>query len=152
MVIIFDIDLTLADAKARVSAAGNMPERTSKEFATWLDNVHAGMQNDRTVPELVTALKTLEADHEIVYITAREDKHRIATRSWLASKGLPVAPLYMRDTGDRRTTQEYKREKVQLVKELNEVVGGLVIDDDLEADCSSMYLEEGFVHLKVFYK
>lgn len=153
MLIVVDIDMTLADARPRLEKAGKMPHRDDRaSFQQWLDTLQpeGSLLSDPTIPELLDLIKDVEDCNLIVFLTGRSDIHRKETQAWLNEQEF-TGPLYMRAQDDWRSAKEFKRSSLKRIKELyGWIPGHIAIDDDSEGDCSAMYLEEGFVHLKVF--
>lgn len=155
MLIIVDIDLTLADARERIARAGKMPLRTKKaHFQKWLDSLQSAedLLGDEPLTPLVNLIETLEATrgYKVVYLTGRSEIYRDTTQTWLRNKTfLPPGPLFMRKRGDWRSARDYKEARLLEIQDLLGLKGGIAIDDDSEGDCSAMYIKHGFVHLKV---
>ena len=149
MLVIVDIDLTLADARPRLEKAGKMPHRTHPHFQKWLDTLQpiGALEKDPAIDTMCDLIAFLAYPTNIVYLTGRDEKYKEETTNWLDFNCLPVGELYMRPHGNKQSAKVYK-EKV--VKSLKARYGtGVAIDDDIEGDCSEMYRKHGFVHLKV---
>lgn len=159
MLIICDIDGTVADHFPRLEKAGKMPPRKNisacdKWLAVFQDKELLLKDTPiREVRELLLALDNRL--NIIVYLTGRSRKYEDATRNWLQMHGFPNGQLYMRDNDDYKTPAEYK--EAQLDRIINRYKRNLkksdiiVLDDDYEKDCNKVYLKKGLVHLKVYY-
>lgn len=153
MLVLVDIDLTIADARERLEKAGLMPHRDEKaHFQRWLDTLQSdeNLLQDKVIYPVKHVIEALNDFCTIVYLTGRSEMYREATQKWLDKNSMPFGPLHMRGKDDWRSARDYKQSVVEELKRLYEIDGGVAIDDDSEGDCGSMYQEQGFVHLKVF--
>lgn len=152
MLIVCDIDMTLADARKRLQKAGKMPHRERKAtFQRWLDTLQAdsALLNDAPIRSMLLLVKQLGPKNKIIYLTGRSSHYRIVTEQWLKRSRAPKGPLVMRAENDWRSARDYKESAIKKLK-LGGREGELIaIDDDSEGDCSSMYTKHGFVHMKV---
>jgi hypothetical protein len=152
VIVICDIDGTLACLKRRSKKAGHAPEdRESKDFKDWLGRLMKpeDLLKDKPIKEVVEIVQALFRKHNIVYLTGRGEKHRGVTQEWLKKNGLPEGPLYMRTSKyDTCTPGEYKG---KMLKRIINLYGchGIAIDDDDDSTTSAIYLKYGFKHLKV---
>jgi len=145
-----DIDGTIADDRERKLIAGPEPDRADKKaYLGWLDRIQSdeSLAADRPVPGMAHLLKGLTQQNNLVYVTAREEKHRFTTYAWLKKHGFPTHPIIMRPNGSWLSTRELKECTMrELQNKYNEIV---VLDDDGSGDCATMYMELGIVHLHV---
>lgn len=130
MIVIIDIDGTIADDSKDAKAAGVEPDRTSPEFATWLKRATANTANYPAVLEMKWLAQDLQdAGENCYYVTSRDEKDRSMTEEWLRKNGFPAFEAHMRAAGDTRQPQEMKAEVIQMmVDRHSEPV--LVIDND----------------------
>jgi phosphoglycolate phosphatase-like HAD superfamily hydrolase len=109
----FDVDGTLADNRARLTAklaAGN-------DDAAW-EVYNSRMGEDTPYDKIIAQADLLSTKYPIVFLTGREEQYRQLTERWLAnymqcvSHGAAHHPtrLYMRATGDRRPNPVVKKE------------------------------------------
>lgn len=149
MLIICDIDGTLADLGPRLKIAGKEPKRGSRRrFQLWLDRLQSEklLMQDKPIKAVVYFLN--KSDQRIIYLTGRSEKYRKVTKRWLRKIKVPVGPLIMRNDDDWRTAAGYKEEALQyLLGGENDSV--VVIDDDASGDCAAVYRKLGLTHLKV---
>lgn len=151
MLIICDIDGTLACLKARYAIAPEPKRGDKKAFQKWLDKIQSDemLLADRPINCMWDLLYDLDATkHEIIYLTGRSEKYRKTTQYWLDMHEFPSGKLVMRANNDWRPPAAYKEAK------LKKVIGipkepWLAIDDDYSNDCSEMYRRLGATHLKV---
>jgi FMN phosphatase YigB (HAD superfamily) len=155
MLVIFDIDGTLACIKKRLELAGDAPDRNDrKAFQAWLDRLQDPeiLKQDKKIEHVCAIAWALtQSGHSLVYLTGRSRQYREVTRDWLNTH-CPIAPLFMRPENDRRPAALYKEEQIKKILADYGVEPGkvLTIDDDYDGDCSAMYLRLGIVHLKVY--
>lgn len=140
MIIVIDIDNTLADATWR---EGLIQEEG------W-DAFHAAGKDDQPIKamaKLMDALCGATQITEIVALTARPNKYRAQTIQWLVSNNIYVDDVVMRPDDDYSPSKELK---IKLAKEYfkdcwDQV--GLVIDDHEEV-CAA-FRAEGITCLQV---
>lgn len=158
MLIICDIDGTIACFKDRFEKAGEAPDRKKypKKFQAWLDKAQpvGSLLKDRVIFEVAETVKSLcAAGASLVYLTGRSSKYREETERWLFQNGLPSGKVYMReDEYEDMDTCDYKRDVLKQVMNENQNLvksGVLAIDDDYDGDCAKVYSELGIKHLKV---
>jgi phosphoglycolate phosphatase-like HAD superfamily hydrolase len=117
-----DIDGVLADVRHRL----HFIERRPRDW----DGFFAAAVDDPAHPEGIALVETLQADHEIVFLTGRPDRLAADTERWLAQQGVGGHRLVMRPERDRRPAATVK---LELLKQL---AGGrqvaVVIDDDAD--------------------
>lgn len=151
MLVVCDIDGTLADIERRVKNAGMRPPRwMTRAFQMWLDKLQKPeeMLADPLIVEVRDCIVALSKVHKLVYLTGRSNSYRKVTRRWLRTNDCPQAPLFMRETGNWQAAWKYKE---IAMKKLARKYGNkiLVIDDDGDGDCHAMYVRNGWRHLKV---
>lgn len=159
MLLIIDIDGSIADLSKRMAIAGQQPDRSNKvEFQKWLDTLQSikSLSEDEPIYGTKHLIKYLDILNEcvgketinFVYLTGRAEKYRHVTEFWLAKHKFPEAKLIMRNNNDWRSASEYKEDHI---KELAESYVGTVIaiDDDYDGNCSEVYKNYGITHLKV---
>lgn len=155
ILVICDIDNSIADISFRQKKAGKEPsKKNKKEFTAWLERLQCpeDLIKDPPIHHMKTLLQTIRScDYpfvDIAYLTSRTENYRNVTSKWIHVNGFPPGPIYMRKIDDWRGSGEYKHDTI---KHLVEVYGkaGIAIDDDPDGDTSAMYRKYGFVHLKV---
>lgn len=156
LLLVIDIDGTMADLRSRSKRAGNMPPREKKHlFQMWLDRLQttAHLLADPPISQVVELVRNMAKVKGVtaLYLTGRSEKYRWATEKWLKKVKAPMLPLYMREVNDWRNAKSYKKEAMKRLIKKHKVSPRqvLVIDDDGDGDCSAMYLRLGVVHLKV---
>lgn len=143
MIVIFDIDGVLADNSHRLDYAlkdKNYDKFYSDEEVTKDTPILAGIE----------LLKSLSIDHDIHFVTGRNERCLGSTANWLmAQKIHPQAncQICIRDEHDYRPSPIVKVELLRdLLKELNaENEIGLFIDDDPE---NVVAIEKAFPNIK----
>ena len=92
MVVIFDIDGTLADCSQRIQYA------QSKEW----DELHSRCLDDNVIVNIADLMMELSTNYEIILLTGRPEKYRFMTEQWLELCGLDefYDELIMRPDGD----------------------------------------------------
>lgn len=156
MLVVVDIDLTLADCSKRIKKAGNPPARSdSKEFEKWLKKLQQpkDMLKDPAVPgmyELVNSIRGQLSPVRLVYLTSRERSYYDVTKEWLDRNGFLEGPVIMRETGDPATYHGFKEEVLKrLSKEAN---GHNIIVFDDHPEMSEVCQRHGWVHLMPRFK
>jgi hypothetical protein len=151
LLVIVDIDGTLADGSTRFALAGPEPERDDRwAYRKWLEAVQDEQRLSRDKPNMAV-LETVKSLYrggaEILYLTAREEVYRDVTQAWLNKHGAPIGDLHMRGYEDWRSTGEYKG---SVLVGLMQTHGGLMmaIDDDANGELEQIYQELGISHLK----
>ena len=105
MLVVFDIDGTLANIEHRLDYVRSKPKNW-KAF-------DAGIPNDKVNPYVAEIFWTLEETgvHDIVLASGRNERSRIATQDWLRANGLGgYHKLYMRKADDFRSDDIVKQE------------------------------------------
>lgn len=141
-----DIDCTLTNARQRYLDAGPEPDRSDKAaHEAWVKLVMRpeAMIDDVPVPGMEALVSLLD---NLVYVTARNEKHFEETKAWLALHGFPPADILMRASLDRRGAGDIKRDLIAAYKRPHEHV--MVIDDDPHGDIEAMTRKEGWTFLK----
>lgn len=153
MLIICDIDGTIANFEKRAKKAGTAPSREDRPaFQAWLDRVQNNktLAKDEPISEVVNCVNALhESGYKIVFLTGRSDIFRNVTMRWLMQNTNITSPiLHMRTDGDWRSAAHYKESKIRAI--LKEHKGSiLAIDDDYDNDTTHVYAKYGIKHLKV---
>lgn len=120
--ILFDIDGTLADNSHRQHFLMSSPKRWDEFFES--------MDDDRPNTAMLALYNTLykSGSYEIILITARPEKYRSATESWLSNHDIKWKTLVMRRDGDFRRDADAKREMLSgITQSLDEIE--FVVDD-----------------------
>lgn len=103
MLVVFDIDGTLADIEHRIGFVRSKP----KNWAAF----DAGIPNDKVNPYVAEAFRSLAAFNTIILASGRNEQSRDATEKWLHTNGfIEYEKLYMRKAGDYRGDDIVKRE------------------------------------------
>lgn len=153
MIIIVDIDDTLADAQPRIKEAGPCPETTdTSKIQMWLDQLQPidKLLSDRPFPAMLKMLQALTSTGhvELIYLTGRSERYRLVTEAWLKMHSFPEGRLHMRGNTEYNSAREYKERYAAAIANSYPNRPKLVIDDDLDGDCSEMYRKYGLYHLK----
>lgn len=125
------IDGTICDTRPRHHLVIGTPEFYQREE----------MLRDLAVPGSVECLQELAQRYEIIYIGARPGFTLPYTEEWLAKKGFPPGPVYLRGT---------REERLALVRDLREKfdfvagIGDRWDDNELHSEigCLSIILQE----------
>lgn len=109
MIIVFDIDGTLANVDHRRQFVATKP----KNWPAW----NAGMKNDSVHEDIAFLLDSFaEKDCVIILCSGRGEESRAVTEQWLADNDLPFRQLYMRSEGDYRKDSIVKVELLQQIR------------------------------------
>ena len=103
MLVVFDIDGTLANIEHRLDCVRSKPKNW-KAF-------DAGIPNDK-VNEPVAEIyrQMIHAGHTVVLASGRNERSRDATVDWFVKNDLPRRQLYMRKADDFRSDDIVKQE------------------------------------------
>lgn len=156
LIVVFDIDGTLACDRARKILAGPQPKPWDPEKgAAWLERLQPEGALAKDPPVLpvaeVARLLSRRSDRlQLVVLTGREERYREETEAWLREQGLGSHRLVMRPRGHQGTAADFKIPAMRgVVSELDPFAQVLVFDDDPDGDCGPEYQKFGWVHLKV---
>jgi hypothetical protein len=99
---IFDFDGTLADMSPFYALMPGRQVRVARELAPW-DPYHQATA-DAVPIEWVLALARIEHEmgRAVLVVTARDERWREVTETWLQAHPIPHTELLMRPAGDRR--------------------------------------------------
>lgn len=151
MLVVLDIDGTLADITRRLNKAGKAPLKATKQaFQSWLDKLQPETEllKDKPIKCMQDLVTSLSKTFTIVYLTGRSEKYKDVTIQWLSKYNFPKGDLYMRPRNDFTATNIYKREQMyKIIKELKDTKV-IVFDDDPEDICGPEYKKHGWTHLK----
>lgn len=140
-VILCDIDHTIANSFWRD------PMILEKDW----DAYHQAGANDAPVNDMVTLLQELEmrGHFEIIGLTARPEKWRQLTISWMLKHHVPIREVLMRDDNAFRPAPEIKLElaRARFGSELKERVAFIIDDRD---DIVSAFRAEGITVLQCY--
>lgn len=150
LLVIVDIDCTIADAKWRNVLAGKEPARTNwKKYRQWLKRVQSKemLLKDKPVPGMKEIVQLLSKN--AVYITARQETYRSVTKKWLKTNGFPSLPLYMRANRSKISAGQYKENVINsILARTKKFVHVVVLDDDYRGDIELMCKKNNFTFLK----
>jgi uncharacterized HAD superfamily protein len=118
-IVIVDIDGTIADVKHRLRHIEGKGKKNWKAF-------FEAMDDDGPIDPVISRVRELSADHEIVMLTGRPSSYGDRTRAWLKRFDVPFDQLLMRGSGDRR--QDFVT-KEDLLRKLDIERVELAIDD-----------------------
>ena len=124
MLVVFDIDGTLANIEHRLDYVRSKPKNW-KAF-------DAGIPNDKINFPVAKIFWTLEETgaYDIVLASGRNERSRQATKEWLRANGLGgYQKLYMRKTDDFRNDSIVKREMLDEIIDFYGKKPDMVFDD-----------------------
>ena len=150
---ILDLDGTIADATRRLAIAGLEPSRTNaKVYQAWVDAVqdYDSLSKDPLVKGMHSLCWALAsaANHPVLYLTAREEKWREVTASWLTKNSLPGFELIMRPDGNLSNTGELKEKFIKIAMFQHGAREVVVIDDDPRGELADVCKQNGWTFLK----
>jgi phosphoglycolate phosphatase-like HAD superfamily hydrolase len=119
---IVDIDGVLADVRHRLHYIEGRPRDWDGFFAAAVD--------DPPHPEGIALVATLQADHEIVFLTGRPRRLASDTERWLSDQGVGGHRVIMRPERDRRPAAAVKVELLRQLARGRRVA--VVVDDDTD--------------------
>jgi len=111
MIIIFDIDGTVADAEHRLHWIRAKPKN-------WVA-FGSAMDQDPPIESICAiARRCYDAGDTVLFCTGRSQEYRSTTEAWLAQHSLAYAALFMRPRGDFRQDFEVKRDLLDRIRAL----------------------------------
>ena len=124
MRLIFDVDGTLMDiTHRRHFVDGAQP----KDWAQFLDpEVMKGDTPNQPIVDIALAMQ--DWGHEIVVVSARNERHRDVTESQLRAAGIEFSQLFLRPDGDFRSDDGFKEEVLDALL-ANDWKPDMVFDD-----------------------
>ena len=122
MMIIVDIDGTLADCTHRLHHVKSLPQH-------W-DLFYAGMSDDKPIQPVIRIVKDLWRSSSIFMLTGRPEKYRQATEAWLRKYYVPYHRLYMRADSDFSPSPVFKLAVVNYLRESDGIEIDLAIEDE----------------------
>ena len=130
--VIFDVDGVLADAQGRQHHL----EWDRRDWDAFFD----ACADDPVITEVETLLGLLDPDLQVLLVTARPQRIRDLTLSWLDHHALRWDLLVMRPTREYSPAVGFKRDVVDELRD-----AGFVLELALEDDPRNreMYLDEG---------
>lgn len=153
MILIMDIDGTIANSKARFKKAGPEPRGRGPAYYQWLAKVQSekSLMKDKPVPGMMELISILhKSGHGLFYLTGREELYRDLTREWLIRNGFPAAPLHMRPTNDSRSNGKFKEDTVNRIYTRWSVGDEpiILVDDDFTGEIEKVCKKKGWTFLK----
>lgn len=121
-VAVFDIDGVVADVRHRLHLLRRQPP-------DW-DGFFRAAADDPPLPEGIALVRTLAADHDLVWLTGRPERSRALTLRWFAAQGLAADDLRMRPDADRSPARIFKTQELVRMSRVRPV--DIVVDDDPE--------------------
>ena len=123
MKVVFDVDGTLLDIEHRRHFVSN----GNSDWESFLSPEQ--MVKDKPNQDVVqTALSLQNSGHELVVVSARNERHREVTQKQLDALGLEPLHLFLRPDGDFMSDAEFKQEVLDSLRE-NDFNPDLVFDD-----------------------
>lgn len=109
MIVIFDLDGTLANIDHRLPYITNRPKK-------W-DLFHSTVHLDEPKPAIIELYKRFyKADDTIIICSGRNDIARSATEAWLAKHELFYTELFMRPDDQRGSDVEVKKAMLDIIR------------------------------------
>src|SRR3954451_4063807 len=101
---VIDVDGVVADVRHRLHHVESRPKDWRAFFAK--------ADRDPPLATGVDRVRTLQADHDVVYLTGRPEHLRHVTEAWLQRHGIGGHPILMRARGDFRPARITKAEAI----------------------------------------
>ena len=120
MIVVFDIDGVLADARHREHHVTGPPK-------DW-DAFFAEVGNDEVIEEGRARLHAEAGSHEVVLLSGRPERTRSDTQAWLDRHLMGGHRLVLRPDADRRPAATLKSDLIRTVGMPGEI--SVVLDDD----------------------
>lgn len=150
LLVLCDIDGTLADVSPLARLAGPEPSRDNRiVYRRWADVMTSRLLSAPPNEPVLELVRTLYAGGaHVVYVTSREESHRDVTQEWLKRVHAPHGHLLMRGFEDWRSTAEVKQGIILGLLERHKGPA-IAIDDDAPLETSPVYKQLGISHLRV---
>jgi FMN phosphatase YigB (HAD superfamily) len=153
MLVIVDIDGTIADWKPREQAAGSDPGRADIEaYKAYISRLMdtEELARDRPVSGMVETVKAFafQPNTTLLYLTGRSEIYRNVTEEWLALHNFPPGMLHMRDKNDWRPAPLYKEAVIREESAKHKTI--VALED--EQSVVDMMTGHGITVLKVCYE
>lgn len=144
MLVVFDIDGTLANMEHRLPLIKTKP----KQFKEFENRVHL----DTVIEPIATILTTLSSfGHTIIFLSGRSESTRKATQKWLIKHDLDLYDeLLLRPQGDYRADYVVKEEAAEYIKNKYKKYPDMVFED--RAQVVEMWKRKGIFVLNVAQK
>ena len=127
---IVDLDGTLFDERHR--------NHLAKE-GNW-DNYHQAHKHDGRWPLIEEFVRELSKDHEILFMTGRNEKYRASTARQLGELGIQSLDLIMRPDDDFRESSTFKAEALSIFLAEDGQIDQITMIDDCRKNLYSMML------------
>jgi hypothetical protein len=152
MLVIIDIDGSIADWKPRNKAAGGNPGRGDmKAYKTYITAVMKPelLLTDKPVEGMLTMLRGLSNRDgvELVYLTGRSEAYRAVTERWLMLHRFPEAKMVMRGVKNWAKAVSYKEQAFKALKGHHSTI--LAFED--EPEVVAMLIKHGVTVMQVHY-
>ena len=105
MKVIFDVDGTLMDIEHRRHFVSN----GQNDWKSFMDP-HQMSFDTPNQPVVDIALALQDAGHELVVVSARNERHRQVTEMQLRKAGIEFSHLFLREDEDFRADDEFKKD------------------------------------------
>ena len=105
MKVIFDVDGTLMDIEHRRHFVSN----GQNDWKSFMDP-HQMSFDTPNQPVVDIALALQDAGHELVVVSARNERHRQVTENQLRKAGIEFSHLFLREDEDFRSDDEFKKD------------------------------------------
>lgn len=138
--VIFDVDGTLADCEHRRKYIAEKP----KDYESFYHP--ANVIQDPVIEPIAKLVRTLAPHHYILIVTARRFEDKEVTIQWLEQHNIPWHALYIREQGDRRRDEIFKKEVLDEIRAAGYNVE-LVFDD--RDRVVKMWRDQGLTCLQV---
>ncbi|WP_351227264.1 HAD family acid phosphatase [Streptomyces sp. NPDC002133] len=124
---VFDLDGTVAET-------GHRQHYLERKPRDW-DGFFAAAPDDAPLADGVRLVAEAADECEVMYLTGRPERCRVATVKWLEQHGLPTGRIWMRRNDDRRPARTTKLEILRRLSRTREI-RMLVDDDELVCDAA----------------
>lgn len=153
---IFDLDHTISDGRERLLKAGAEPSRSCKAtYNAWVEKINAGMENDKPVSGMQMLVGDLDflskaspGTAKVYILTSREERHRLATSSWLKEHGFDYSGLIMRPDDNYDDMHIFKESRIKKLVEIEEASSVIVFDDDHHGTLEKVCDRNGWTFFK----
>lgn len=138
--VIFDVDGTLADCEHRRKYIAEKP----KDYESFYHP--ANVIQDPVIEPIAKLARTLSVHIQILIVTARRFEDLEVTKEWLTKHNIYFDKIYIREQGDRRKDEIFKREVLEKIRAEGYEVEMVFDDRDRVV---KMWREQGLTCLQV---
>lgn len=141
---IFDVDGTLVDVEPILHFIVNQ-DRSSESFKKNFDKFHLESINCKPNSDVVDMVWNVCNELDVIVVTARKEKYRALTATWLKRNDIPHDVMFMRQNDDFREDYLVKKDILDHINQFWDVKHA--VDDN--PDIIRLWEENGIATTKI---